>query len=77
MHHLAGMPRRRRQAPFTVLVAFRAHQTLADRLDALALALSTQMHAATRSDIARTAVELGVERLEKDTRVQQGAAGKE
>jgi hypothetical protein len=35
------------------------------------------MHAATRSDIARIALDLGVEQLEEYVRAQQGAADEE
>jgi hypothetical protein len=76
---MAGMPPppRRHRPPLTVLVAFRAEAAVADRLDALAGALSTRLHTATRSDVARVAVELGVTQLEEEARERQGKQDQE
>ena len=59
------MPRRS-SSPLTALVAFRTEPAIADRLDALAVKFSTKLHEANRSDVARVAVELGLERLETE-----------
>jgi hypothetical protein len=51
--------------PPTVLVALRVPQALADRLDALTRELSTPWHEMKRSELARTALERGLDALEQ------------
>jgi predicted transcriptional regulator len=51
--------------PPMVLVAFRVPPALAERLDRLAAALSTPWHEMKRSEVARVAVERGLEALEQ------------
>jgi hypothetical protein len=52
--------------PPTVLVAFRAPPALAERLDRLAAALSAPWHEMKRSELARVAVERGLDALEQE-----------
>jgi predicted transcriptional regulator len=49
-----------------VLVAFRVPPALANRLDKLARELSTQWHEMKRSEVARAAVERGLDALEQE-----------
>jgi predicted transcriptional regulator len=49
-----------------VLVAFRVPPALADRLDKLAREFSTQWHEMKRSEVARAAVERGLDALEQE-----------
>jgi hypothetical protein len=62
----AGDPPR----PSTVLVAFRVPPALAERLDKLAASLSTPWHEMKRSELARVAVERGLDALEKEAAPQ-------
>ena len=55
----------------TVLVAFRVPSAVADRLDALAARLSTPWHEMKRSELARVAMEHGLEALEQETADQR------
>ncbi len=52
--------------PATVLVAFRVPQALAERLDRLAAELSTPWHEMKRSEVARAAMERGLDALEQE-----------
>ena len=52
--------------PPTMLVAFRVPKATADRLDALATALSTPWHEMKRSEVARAVLERGLEALEQE-----------
>ena len=53
--------------PPTVLVAFRVPAALAERLDRLAAELSAPWHEVKRSELARVAVERGLDALEEET----------
>jgi hypothetical protein len=55
-----------RPRPPTVLVAFRVSPALAERLDRLAATLSTPWHEMKRSELARAAVERGLDALEEE-----------
>jgi len=52
--------------PSTVPIAFRVPTPLADRLDRLAVELSAPWHELKRSELARAALERGLEVLEKE-----------
>jgi hypothetical protein len=52
--------------PPTVLVAFRVPPALAERLDRLAADLSTPWHEMKRSEVARAAMERGLDALERE-----------
>jgi hypothetical protein len=62
----SGEPR-----PSTVLVAFRVPPALAERLDKLAAALSTPWHEMKRSELARVAMERGLDALDQETAEQR------
>ncbi len=66
------MQPRPRRPTLDVIIAFRAEQVVANRLDALAETLSTRLHEANRSDIARAAIERGLDALEAEA--QGGSA---
>jgi hypothetical protein len=57
--------------PSTVLIAFRVPVALADRLDKLATELSAPWHEMKRSELARTALERGLDMLEQETAKQR------
>ena len=52
--------------PPTVLVAFRVSPALAERLDRLAAELSTPWHEMKRTELARVALERGLDALERE-----------
>jgi hypothetical protein len=52
--------------PPTTLLAFRVPPAMAERLDALAAALSTPWHQMKRSELARVAMERGLLALEEE-----------
>jgi len=52
-------------SPSTVLLAFRVPVAVAERLDRLAAELSTPWHEMKRSELARAAVERGLDALEQ------------
>jgi hypothetical protein len=53
--------------PPSVLVAVRVPAALAERLDRLAVELSEEWHEMKRSEVARVAMERGLDALEKET----------
>jgi predicted DNA-binding protein len=57
--------------PSTVLIAFRVPPALAERLDKLAAELSTPWHEMKRSELARAALERGLDALEQATAEQK------
>jgi hypothetical protein len=52
--------------PPTVLVAFRVPPALVERLDRLAAELSAPWHEMKRSEVARAAMERGLDALERE-----------
>jgi predicted transcriptional regulator len=64
----------RRRDQHTVNVAFRASSALTARLDAMAAQLSTPDHRATRSEVASTVFELGMEAFEAGLRTGPAAS---
>jgi predicted transcriptional regulator len=56
--------------PPMVLVAFRVPPALAERLDMLAAELSTPWHEEKRSELARAALERGLDALEQEAAEQ-------
>lgn len=63
---MAGKSGEKPPRPPSVLVAFRVPPDLAERLDRLAAALSTPWHEMKRTELARAAMERGIEALEKE-----------